>query len=133
MKDFYLHLSSNDSIKYYPENRASNFTIHLPEEIKLEGNWLCALTEIVLPTPKYIDIIICCDAVQHGFVIDKKIPLLRRLLKRGKYNEFINRFYIPVISRTLNSINIYVLDKEGKELSFDSGRLSCTLHFILEE
>lgn len=46
MKEFYLTLLSNSSPDYYPENKTSSFTVHLPKKIELNNNWEVALVEI---------------------------------------------------------------------------------------
>lgn len=46
---FYIVLSSNSSIKYYPENTATRFITQLPQQIQLQGKWSIALTEIHVP------------------------------------------------------------------------------------
>lgn len=49
MKDFYLTLVSNSSMKYYSDNRTNCFTVHLPQYINLNGPWKVALVEIHYP------------------------------------------------------------------------------------
>ena len=50
MKDeFYTVLSSNDSSKYFSENNPSNFTVHLPYELQIQGTWKVALVEVQYP------------------------------------------------------------------------------------
>jgi hypothetical protein len=45
MNDFYLTLPSNT----VPENRTSNFSVHLPTKLDLQGKWEVALSEIQYP------------------------------------------------------------------------------------
>lgn len=47
--NFYLTLMSNSSLNYYPENKTSAFTIHLPQKIQLLGEWTVALAELHYP------------------------------------------------------------------------------------
>lgn len=47
--DFYLTLMSNSSLNYYPENKTSTFTVHLPQKIQLLGEWSVALAELHYP------------------------------------------------------------------------------------
>lgn len=49
MRDFYLTLLSNSSMNYFPENKTNSFTVHLPQYITLNGEWLVCLTEIHYP------------------------------------------------------------------------------------
>jgi hypothetical protein len=46
MSDFYLTLLSNASMDINPDNKTSNFRVHLPKTITLEGRWRVAVTEI---------------------------------------------------------------------------------------
>lgn len=52
-ENFYLTLLSNSSFNYFPENRTSNFKVHLTKEINLEGEWKVALSEISYPHTIY--------------------------------------------------------------------------------
>lgn len=46
MHDFYITLVSNSSMKTFPENTTSSFTVLLPERISLKGEWSVAVAEI---------------------------------------------------------------------------------------
>ena len=46
---FYLTLTSNSSLSYFPGNVESDYTTKLPKEINLEGDWEVDLTEISYP------------------------------------------------------------------------------------
>lgn len=46
MKDFFVTLMSNSSLNYFPGNKASSFTVILPEKIILTEKWSVALAEI---------------------------------------------------------------------------------------
>lgn len=49
MKDFYMTLFSNSSMDYHPGNKTSTFTVQLPRNICLHGEWEVALSEIQYP------------------------------------------------------------------------------------
>ena len=50
MKDeFYIVLPSNSSINYISENTTSHFITQLPQQIRLQGSWSVALTEVQIP------------------------------------------------------------------------------------
>ena len=51
-QQFYVHLSSRDSMQYFPRNNTSRFTVKLPEILHLNGQWEVALCEIGLPKAK---------------------------------------------------------------------------------
>lgn len=46
MKDFYMTLLSNSSMNYFPNNKTSVFTVHLPRKVILKENWAVALASI---------------------------------------------------------------------------------------
>lgn len=48
--EFYATLLSNSSMKYFPDNKTSSYTVHLSKEVNLEGKWNVALSEITFPT-----------------------------------------------------------------------------------
>lgn len=46
MSDFFITLVSNSSMKLFPGNKTSSFTVLLPEKITLRGSWSVAVAEI---------------------------------------------------------------------------------------
>lgn len=50
MKDqFYVVLPSNSSVHYFPRNTTTRFVTQLPHQIRLQGVWSVAITEIQIP------------------------------------------------------------------------------------
>jgi len=49
----FLVLPSNASMDIYPENKTSDFTLHLPKELDLKGSWEVALVELFYPNSWY--------------------------------------------------------------------------------
>ena len=50
MKDFYLTLLSDSSVRVFPNNKQSNFTVKLDHPIHIEKeNWEIALVELTTP------------------------------------------------------------------------------------
>lgn len=49
MSDFYITLLSNSSMDIYPDNRTSSFTVHIPRNLSLVGDWDVAAAEIHYP------------------------------------------------------------------------------------
>lgn len=50
MKDqFYIILPSNSSMNYFSENTTTRYITQLPQQIRLQGSWLVALTEVQIP------------------------------------------------------------------------------------
>ena len=46
---FYIILPSDSSMTYFPDNTITHYTTQLPQEIRLQGRWAVALTEIQFP------------------------------------------------------------------------------------
>lgn len=44
---------SNSSFQYHPDNKTSNFKVHLSKEINLDGDWSVSLAEISYPNTFY--------------------------------------------------------------------------------
>ena len=49
----FLTLPSNSSMDIYPENKLSDYMVHLPKEINLSGSWELGLSEILYPNTWY--------------------------------------------------------------------------------
>ena len=64
---YYLYLSHDEGI--HPQDSANDFTIELPSELQLKGNWYCGLTEINFRSKELIkNIYLCADICQDSFV-----------------------------------------------------------------
>ena len=50
MESFTIELVSNASGELFPDNTLSSFTIFLPEQLNLEGQWEVAISEISYPS-----------------------------------------------------------------------------------
>ena len=49
----FLTLPSNSSMDIFPENKVSDYMVHLPKEINLSGSWELGLSEILYPNSWY--------------------------------------------------------------------------------
>ncbi|KAL6446795.1 hypothetical protein ACFW04_001315 [Cataglyphis niger] len=47
--EFYMILSNNSSMRYFPKNKTTCFTTELPQRVDLHGQWEVALMEIQFP------------------------------------------------------------------------------------
>ena len=50
MSDFYITLPSNSSLDHFPNNTRAQFRTKLPREIRLTGNWVVGLSDIMFPS-----------------------------------------------------------------------------------
>ena len=137
---FYVTLFSNSSMKTYPNNTISSFTVQLTHEIDLAGDsWEVALCEFSSPPPKtgsknpravFYDTngLIYCDLIAPHFVSHSKVRCLRTFIHptafcnevvqpTAFYNEvFENLYYVPVEKRSFRDITILVIDTVGTRL-----------------
>lgn len=72
---FYLTLLSNSSTNFFPNNKASSFTVQLSNEIRLNSpNWEVGLADILFP-PTWENITAGSNIVDYSFnLIISKIP-----------------------------------------------------------
>ena len=65
--NMFLTLPSNSSMDVYPENKLSDYVVHLPKEINLTRSWELGLSEIMYPNSWYnIDTNQCYIFYQRG-------------------------------------------------------------------
>ena len=65
-EDIYVDLFSNSSLDMYPSNRVSSFTVKLDRPVQLEGNYECALAQMISPNATEIS--------THGSIIVSTFP-----------------------------------------------------------
>lgn len=134
---FYIYLSSQDSRRYFPTNRASNFTVQLPEVINLEGNWEIGLVEVYFHladdiTRPHLELEIISNVCQDSIKGGEKLAILRNIFPTKRKAQFITFpyvFYLPLRQHELNQISIYIRDLGGEEAIFLKGSVGCTLEF----
>ena len=127
-------LFSNSSMKAYPDNTISAFTVQLAHEIYLgTASWEMAHCEFSCPPPKvgtqkphavFYDknAFIYCDLIAPWFVNHSKVRCLRTFIPPTAFcnevvhptafcNEvFKNLYNVPVEKRTLRDITILIID-----------------------
>jgi len=124
----YLYLSSDDSKQYFPNNKTDDFTVKLPENYKLPGCWEVALTEIHYPevTPEGHVLSVLSDICEESVSGGGKAPVLRKIYKVSEvWNQL---YYVPVRSKEIDSIRIFIKESQGRGVSFANGTLHCALH-----
>ncbi len=131
----YLFLSSDDSLNYFHDNVAEDFTIQLPETLNLEGEWWCSLEEIRIQgrfkarVPKVV--FVCCDLIQDSYVGDTKLPLLRKIFLSPRSRKidlrFENTFSFRVSRRQVHRVRVYLRTEGRVYPSLVQGTLNCTL------
>lgn len=141
MEEMYLYLSSNSSADVFPENVANSFRVKLPKTLVLNGrdcNWSMALIDVDMPKlpsgykPKFItfESRTCASAIYKS---DLR-PVLQRLyysqIRRGTPVIIDNPRYVQVNTKSIDVIDLYLLDDQGASVSFTPGQLTCTLHLL---
>ena len=112
MTNFYLFLSSQDSLDVRKNNSSSDFWIQLPKTYSLEGQWLCALKQVSFTCdfkPKTRRLYVCSDIVEESYVRNTLVPIVRNIEiynKSKKYltENFDDDIYLPVNVTQLTSI-----------------------------
>jgi len=136
MEDFYVYLTSDDSIHLFPDNKPSEFTVNLGRNITLKGNWTCALKEITyhvhqdLPETVYI----LCNKCEPSYVRNTYLPILRRLhfplVEEGMYTDTLYEpFYMKVIDSNISNLTISIRGQDDSDVKFDYHSIKCVLHF----
>ena len=75
-----------------------------------------------------------CNVVDSQIVGDTFAPLLRTISVRGNRGDVINEtfdrpHYVPVNTDEISTIEINIKDDTGDDVSFQSGKVLCKLHF----
>jgi len=130
----YVILRSDRSSTYFPENKPFRLKSHLNAPILLEGMWKVALIEadITISLSKDDAIYWHSSICQESIVEGEKKPLLRRLILNGPgdWTTLVDLpHYIPVNTKELYDIDIYITDRDGKQASFLNQPSTLTLHF----
>ena len=130
-KDFFIFLSSEDSLSYHQDNAPFNFIVELKERVQLIGEWEVGICDFfcseTIPEKCYI----FSDIVDYSYVRNSLEPLLRSLMPSNASSTFIfpKIFYFPIKINSLSRIRIYIKDNQLKLLSTLTGTVSVTLHF----
>lgn len=133
--DFYIYANSSDNISNHPSNKSSDFTIEFPNELVLQGEWVCALTEFHAvcneESPNVDGLYVFCDICLDNFIMDAKLPLLRRIqpIANENYFAFYFPYYISVTRNIIKRLRIYILDEQMQYAKFIRDPVRCTLHF----
>ena len=137
MTDFYLFLSSQDSLDVRKNKSSSDFYIKLPKTYSLEGQWLCALKQVSFTSdfkPKTTRrLYLCSDIVEESYVRNTLVPIVRNIEIYNKSKKYLteyfdNDIYLPVNVTHLMSIRVYLRDSDVQPVEFDSNDLHCLLH-----
>lgn len=127
---YYLFISSNQCDNMHPSNNITKFSVDLPTNLLLNGQWEVALIEVNFKASERQVVYILADFCQESLVEGKFLPIMKRLtLKKGLNNgSCIPPIYIPLSRTNIKTINFYILDNEGKPASLVNKTSFLTLH-----
>lgn len=85
----------------------------------------------------FYSLYVYCDLCQPQIVGDSYVPLLRIVEAKGKDKQIITKtyaqpHYVPVFSKSFDTIEINIKDDTGSDVSFTSGKVICKLHFRIK-
>jgi hypothetical protein len=138
-QEHYLFLSSQDSLAYFPNNKAHSFTVKLPGTLKLSGHWKCAVVEMVyvpqFQGEKPKQLYLCCDLVQESYGSNSMLPILRKVsvpsaISTKTVLTFPQNYYFDVSQEEVQYIQVYAKDQTLRDPSFMQEPLTCTLHLV---
>jgi hypothetical protein len=137
MNDFYIILSSNNSLEYFPKNASNQFTTVLPHEINLNCRYKFALLDILLPpcdsestaVVNYINCSICSPIITSNSYSNVIRTVAANKTKKVASSSFSHPFYLPLAKLNFNTIEISITDHLGKLVKFIPSNTVLTLHF----
>lgn len=155
MESFYWTFKSADYNQYFPNNSPGDFFAKLPRHKELHGKWQVALAAFYFPMsfpvrsfsieedgasflhrddfPRYLNIF--CDVAElsdvgkmHGpYLGVYRVPNFSNEATAG--NEKFKFHYYNVVKQNIDKVRVYLLDENGREVSFTEGEVYVTLHF----
>ena len=102
----FLVLPSNSSIDVFPDNKTSDFKVHLPKSVSLEGSWECGLAEIQYLRSWYT----MSQSLEHWVHCKQDNVEVTAFLLLGYYQDPSN--VIDQLNRELESSSTFVVDKK---------------------
>ena len=132
--NYFLFLTSKDSLSHHPTNSASDFTVQLSQKYFLGENWEVALVEVQCegePLPPYV--IISCDLCSDSYIRNSSREVLRTLGSDfEKARSFSLPYYVKVSRWQLDSVRIRLLGADLREIpklqENQERELRCVLH-----
>ena len=128
----HIYLSSIDSRLAFPDNKVSAFSCLLPDHLSLSsGNWWCALLELHLPEEIQQPLHLCSNICDESIVGEFKRPILARITNKWTHPNHV--IYVPLKTRDLAVIHLYLYEGSGEIASLSPGTCYCTLRLCNDE
>lgn len=126
-------LKSTDSSAVHPYINPQNFRVRLPRSLPLTGDMTVELTEFrdtKLAKTTDREMFVYCSVCDESIVRGSSKPLLRRIVLKNTDNiTFEQPYRIPMRTKDLRDIHVYIKDVQDADVSFLTGVLTVTLVF----
>ena len=139
-KDIYLHVSSKDSILYFPQNRPALFRVKLNTTLNLEGTWqvgLCSIffkkvnlqtTASVQPSVLFIACNVCSGLIVDGV----QTRILRSIdISVNVSKDYSLIYYVPIEVRYIDNIEFSITTDLLAEALFSTEDVIGTASMII--
>ena len=124
----YLFISSKDSSRDYPNNKWYDFTLDLPSELILQGEWECGLLEINCLPRIDRELVVYCDIVDQSYFHNGMASVLRCVFQSSEI--YHNPYFLNLNRNRISHVRIYIRDLvTGRVLPEHNIELTCTLGF----
>ena len=129
-RDFYLFLSSKDSLSFHPNNKGHSFIVELPERVNLDGDWEIALCDFYHNSEVNEILHVFCDLCDYNYIGNSLEPIIRTIYPNNSSSDFqfSSNYYISVKNKSLNRIKVYIRDVNFSLPSSITGDIHLTLH-----
>ena len=141
----YLYLSSYNSTEFFPRNNHNDFTVKMLNTSIFHNIRLCGLISFQfhdqftinkVADMEYtsLNLYVCSDLCQQSFVNDCMLPVLTRLNINVNNDSALkdimisHPIYIPIVQSYKESVRIYIVGDDGKDISISKGPTKATLH-----
>lgn len=136
----YLHIDSEQSRQYYPNNTPAHFHVILEDYINFSEYGVGALLDFTCTTRQFKgeaggilkEVYIHTNFTEEQLVGGRRQNLLRYCtVKRDKFqvDRFEFPYYIPFKPIRSNTLEVIIRDADGQVASFLEEVTKCTLHF----
>ena len=131
----YVTISSNNNLKYFPDNKAYNFRTTFQAPLVLKGNWMVALVDafIVEPSSKVRYSLCLYSDVSDGYTLHGENSSLLRVIHSRKSGNWVNTYdkpqYLPVKKSEIRELEICIKDRKGNLATVLKSSVMLTLHF----
>ena len=99
-KNFFIFLSSKDSLSYHQDNTPSNFIVELKERLQIIGEWEVGICDFFCSETISQKCYIFSDIVDYSYVRNSLEPILHTLMPLNASSTYFfpKIFYFPIFS-----------------------------------